>query len=103
MDEKDGVVYYLARSGDNPMKVQLHRVGLDGRKDRRLTDPAFHHTITMAPNGRHFIDVAQTHDAAPATSLMDAAGRRVAELAASDLTRSDALGLKIKPCQLGAF
>jgi dipeptidyl-peptidase-4 len=94
VDEKAGLLYYRARSGDNPMKVQLHRVGLDGRRDRRLTDPAFHHTITMAPNGKHFVDVAQTHDAAPVTRLMDAGGRPVAVLATSDLTKFDALGLK---------
>ncbi len=94
VDEKAGFLYYLARSGDNPMKVQLHRVGLDGKKDRRLTDPAFHHTITMAPNGKYFVDVAQKHDVAPVTRLMDAAGRPVAELAASDLTKFDALRMK---------
>ncbi len=94
VDEKAARLHYLARSGDNPMKVQLHRVGLDGEKDRRLTDPAFHHTIAMAPNGRYFVDVAQTHDVPPVTRLMDASGRPVAELAASDLTRFDALGMK---------
>jgi dipeptidyl-peptidase 4 len=94
VDEKAGLLYYLARSGDNPMKVQLHRVGLDGKKDRRLTDPAFHHTVTMAPNGKFFVDVAQTHDVPPVTRLMDASGRPVAELASSDLTKFNALGMK---------
>ena len=27
------------------MKLQLHRVGLDGKGDKRLTDPAFNHTV----------------------------------------------------------
>ncbi len=94
VDEKAGFLYYTARSGDNSMKVQLHRVGLDGKKDRRLTDPAFHHTITMSPNGRFFVDVAQAHDVPPVTRLMDAAGRPVAVLAASDLSKFDALGMK---------
>jgi len=30
-----------------------------------LTDPAFNHTINMAPDFKHFIDVAQTHDKPP--------------------------------------
>ena len=34
-------MYYMARDGDNYMKMQLHRVGLDGKNDKRLTDPAF--------------------------------------------------------------
>lgn len=94
IDEEAGVLYYMARDGDNPMKLQLHRVGLDGKGDRRLTDPAFNHTIDVAPDNRHFIDVAQTHDTPPATRLMDGDGKMVAELAKSDTTKFDQLGLK---------
>jgi dipeptidyl-peptidase-4 len=94
VDEKAGVLYYMARSGDNHMKLQLHRVGLDGKNDRRLTDPAFHHMVSLAPDGRHFVDVAQTHDQPPVTRLLDLQGRVAAELAKSDLTRFDSLGLR---------
>ncbi|MET0213707.1 MAG: DPP IV N-terminal domain-containing protein, partial [Vicinamibacterales bacterium] len=45
VDETAGVVFYTARDGDNHLKLQLHRVGLDGKGDVRLTDPAFHHTV----------------------------------------------------------
>jgi dipeptidyl-peptidase 4 len=101
IDENAGVLWYTARSGDNPMKLQLHRVGLDGRNDRRLTDPAFHHTANVAPNGRHFIDVSQTHHTPPFTRLMNADGQVVAELATSDMTQFKKLGLK--PVQLLKF
>jgi len=94
VDEETGMLYYLARSGDNHMKLQLHRVGLDGRGDKRLTDPAFNHLVDVAPDGKHFIDVAQTHDSPPVTRLMDTDGRVVEELAKSDLTKFDQLGLK---------
>ena len=94
VDEKAGVLYYMARDGDNHMKTQLHRVGLDGKGDKRLTDPAFNHTVTMSPDGRYFVDVAQTHDIPPVTRLHDANGVQVAELAKSDLTRFDSLGFK---------
>jgi dipeptidyl-peptidase-4 len=94
LDEKAGQLWYMARSGDNHMKLQLHRVRLDGKGDRRLTDPAFHHTISMAPDGRHFVDVAQTHDQPPVTRLLDASGKVVADLATSDLSRFDQLGLQ---------
>src|SRR5262249_45618475 len=94
VDEDAGLLYYMAHSGDNPMKLQLHRVGLDGRGDRRLTDPAFHHSVDLAPDGKHFIDVVQTHDQPPATRLVDAEGTVVAELAKSDTTKFDQLGLK---------
>ncbi|MEN3334174.1 MAG: dipeptidyl-peptidase 4 [Blastocatellia bacterium] len=94
VDEAAGGFYYLARDGDNHMKLQLHRVGLDGRGDRRLTDPAFNHTVSLAPDGRHFVDVAQTHDQPPVTRLMDADGKSIAELAKSDVTKFEQLGLK---------
>jgi len=94
VDEEAGFVYYMARDGDNHMKLQLHRVGLDGRGDRRLTDPTFLHSVDLSPDGRHFVDVAQTHDHPPFTNLMDMDGRVVAELATSDLTRFEGLGLE---------
>jgi dipeptidyl-peptidase-4 len=101
VDEAAGLLYYMARSGDNPMKLQLHRVTLDGRGDQQLTDPAFHHTIDFAPDGGHFTDVAQTHDSPPTTSLREADGRLVVELARSDLTKYQAL--KLRPVELLTF
>jgi dipeptidyl-peptidase-4 len=115
VDEDAGVVFYTARSGDNHMKMQLHRVGLDGRGDVRLTDPGFNHTIGaclggaaqgggrggpsgtscgIAPGNRYFVDTYQTHDSPPASRLVDSDGKVVAELAKSDLTKFEQLGLK---------
>jgi dipeptidyl-peptidase-4 len=94
VDEAAGLLYYTARSGDNPMKLQLHRVGLDGKGDKRLTDPAFNHTVNLAPDGKHFVDVAQTHNSPPVTRLLDAEGKLVAELGQSDLSKFNQLGLK---------
>lgn len=101
VDERAGTVWYTARDGDNPMKVQLHRVGLDGTGERRLTDPALNHQVTVAPDGRHFVDVAQAHDRPPVTRLMDAAGEQLDELATSDLTAFESLGLE--PPELFTF
>jgi dipeptidyl-peptidase 4 len=116
VDEAAGLLFYTARDGDNFLKMQLHRVGLDGGHDVRLTDPAFHHIVGacgttgsvrrarrgaaanscgISPDSRYFIDVYQTHDVPPATRVADAAtGRTVAELAHSDLTRFDELGFR---------
>jgi dipeptidyl-peptidase-4 len=94
VDEEAGLLYYLARDGDNHMKLQLHRVGLNGKGDRRLTDPAFNHAVDIAPDGKHFIDVAQTHDTPPATRLIDSDGKVIEELAKSDMTKFDQLGLR---------
>jgi dipeptidyl-peptidase-4 len=116
VDEKANALFYMARDGDNHLKLQLHRVGLDGRGDVRLTDPAFHHTVGncmprgaapmrpmmpgaggcgISPDSRFFVDVYQTHDTPPATRLVDARrGQPLAELAATDTGRFEALGLR---------
>jgi dipeptidyl-peptidase 4 len=114
IDEQAGVLFYTARDGDNHMKLQLHRVGLDGKGDLRLTDPTFHHTIGgcvsglgrgsggggaatcgISPDNRFFVDVYQAHDIPPASRLVDArSGKPVADIASSDTSKFDELGLK---------
>ena len=99
LDEANNVLFYMARDGDNYMKLQLHRVGLDGKGDVRLTDPAFTHSFGtcevgagggrggrgggaggpgggapscgISADNKYFVDVYQTHDHAPATRLVD--------------------------------
>src|SRR6185503_20275152 len=119
VDEAAGLLFYMARSGDNFMKMQLHRVGLDGRGDVRLTDPKFNHSIGtcttgggggraggaggpgggagacgISPDNKYFVDVYQTHDEAPATQIVDTTGKVVAQVAKSDMTKFEKLGLK---------
>jgi dipeptidyl-peptidase 4 len=94
VDEKKNELYYLARSGENHMKMQLHRVNLNGTKDIRLTDPKFNHNVTISPTGEHFIDVAQTHNIPPFVSLIDDKGKKVADIANSDMSNFKELGFK---------
>jgi dipeptidyl-peptidase-4 len=94
VDEARNFLFYTARDGDNFMKLQLHRVGLDGKNDKRLTDPALTHTVSASPDAKFFVDVAQTHDKAPVTRLIDSNGAMVSEIAKSDTTKFDQLGLK---------
>ncbi len=94
VDEKNKQVYYYARSGENHMKMQLHRVNLNGTNDVRLTDPKFNHSATISPNGKYFIDFAQTHNIAPFMSLMDSKGKKISEIAKSDMTEFNELGFK---------
>jgi dipeptidyl-peptidase-4 len=115
IDETAGVLFYTARDGDNPLKLQLHRVGLDGSNDRRLTDPAFHHVVgncipnlgsrpeqpavspscSIAPDSTHFVDVYQTHDTPVAARLVSATdGHVVSEVAKADATRLETMGLR---------
>ncbi len=105
VDEAAGVMFYTARDGDNYLKVQLHRVGLDGKGDLRLTDPGFTHAVGVcpapavtgcgiAPDNSFIVDVYQRHDVPPATQVLDASGRVIAQVTKSDLTRYQQIGFK---------
>ena len=94
VDETRNLLFYTARDGDNFMKLQLHRVGLDGRNDKRLTDPALTHTVSASPDAQFFVDVAQAHNIPPRTRLIDRDGIVVSELATSDTSKFDQLGLR---------
>jgi dipeptidyl-peptidase 4 len=101
IDEDAQMLYYMAHDGDNPMKLQLHRVGFDGKGDVRLTDPAFNHSIDLAPDGKHMIDTCETHDQPRTVRLLDADGKVLKELAKSDMTRFKEL--KLQPVELFTF
>lgn len=120
VDEAAGVLFYMARDGDNFMKMQLHRVGLDGKGDVRLTDPKFTHSVGncsqgggrgpgggapagpggggggcgISPDNKFIVDVFQTHDQPAATQLLDATGKVLAQLAKADTSKFDQLGLR---------
>lgn len=95
LDEDRGVMFYMARDGDNWMKSQLHRVNLDGTGDVRLTDPKFNHTVTtISADNKFFVDTFQSHNTPAATQLVDMTGKAVAQLAKADTTKFDTLGLK---------
>ncbi|MEZ5937886.1 MAG: DPP IV N-terminal domain-containing protein [Hyphomonadaceae bacterium] len=101
VDEGRGEVWYLARSGDNHMKLQLHRVKLDGTGDVRVTDPAFHHTVYLSPDHRYLVDVAQTHDAAPMSRLLNRNGKVLSTIAKSDVSAAEDKGLR--PAEMFTF
>jgi dipeptidyl-peptidase-4 len=123
LDEDRGVMFYMARDGDNWMKSQLHRVNLDGTGDIRLTDPRFNHSVGscaagggggrgggaaggagtcgVSPDNKYFIDGYETHDTPRATQLVNvasvganASSAKTVQLAKADTTKFDALGLK---------
>jgi dipeptidyl-peptidase-4 len=103
VDESAGVMYYMARDGDNYMKLQLHKVQLDGKNDRRLTDPAFMHRISFSKDGKYLIDVAMTHDQRAVTQCMDTEGKPVASCTDADgsvVPKSKVDQAKVDPSRL---
>lgn len=94
VDEKRKVLYYMARSGENHMKMQLHRVKFNGTQNKRLTNPKYNHRVQISPNKKYFIDIAQTHDIAPFMDLMSISGKKIATIVKSDMSKFNELGFK---------
>lgn len=94
VDEAANTVYYMARDGDSPYKFQLHRIKLDGSGEKRLTDPALTHQVQLAPSGKYFVDVAEAHDVAPATRLVDGEGKLIETLGQMDMTAFKSKGFQ---------
>ena len=70
VDEAAGVLFYTARDGDNHLKLQLHRVGLDGKGDVRLTDPG------VQPHGRQLHERGRRRRGAAASARRARAASR---------------------------
>lgn len=95
IDLKNNLLFYMARDGDNPYKLQLHRVGMDGKGDVRLTDPSLNHTVNVSSDGKHFVDTYESLDVPPTTVVRDENGKALATLAKSDLSTFQANKLQL--------
>ncbi len=78
--------------GEDPYFVHYYKVGLDGGDVQPLTPENGTHTVTVAKDGKHFVDSWSTTTAPPVTVLRDADGKQVAELARADVARLKAAG-----------
>jgi dipeptidyl-peptidase 4 len=86
VDEDANTLWYTAFSADRPMLAQLHRVGLDGAGEARIT-PADRHwsRFDFSPDGTRLIARGESPVDAPRTVLfsLEGAPRPVATLAES--------------------
>ncbi|MGH8085787.1 MAG: DPP IV N-terminal domain-containing protein [Lysobacter sp.] len=78
--------------GRNPYYQHFYKVGFDGGGAQLLTPEDANHTVTMSPDGEHFVDAYSTPTVAPVTVLHSADGRIVAEVARADDSRLRAIG-----------
>ena len=97
VDEKNRVIYFLAggrENGVDPYFGQFYRVGFDGSGLSLLTPENANHEISITPNGSYFIDTYSTPDTPPTSVLRDMAGKVVANLEKTDVSRLSATGWK---------
>ncbi len=96
VDEAAGSVFFTAagREGGDPYFRRLYSARLDGSRLQLLTPENADHDVSLAPDGRWFVDNYSTPDVPPVTVLRDAAGRLVMQVEKADISRLLATGWK---------
>ncbi|HEX8197616.1 MAG TPA: DPP IV N-terminal domain-containing protein [Pyrinomonadaceae bacterium] len=97
IDDKTRTIYFSAggrEAGRNPYFAHFYRVGFDGKNLQLLTPEDGHHSISLSPSGRFFIDTYSKPDTAPVSVLRDMTGKTVAEIEKVDISRLTATGWK---------
>ena len=92
VNEKTKTVYFKARK-ENSARIDLYKVGLDGKGLTRLTFGDFSHDPSLSPNGSYFITTYSNLSTPPKMALVDGNGKFVRELADSKGSEFDSYNL----------
>jgi dipeptidyl aminopeptidase/acylaminoacyl peptidase len=79
-------------TGRDPYFHHLYRIGFDGQGLTLLTPEVAHHSVSLSPDARYFVDTYSTPDTPPVTVLRDRAGKLVQTLEKADISRLVASG-----------
>jgi dipeptidyl aminopeptidase/acylaminoacyl peptidase len=97
IDDKTRTIYFAAggrEAGRNPYFVHFYSINFDGKNLKLLTPEDGHHSISLSPSGRFFIDAFSKPDTSPVYVLRDMTGKTVAEIEKADISRLTATGWK---------
>lgn len=97
VDERNRRIYFLAggrEAGRNPYFAHFYSVGFDGKNATLLTPDDGHHSISLSPNGRYFLDSYSKPDTPPVTVVRDLTGKALANVEKVDISRLTATGWK---------
>ena len=95
IDEKSRTIYFLAvgkERGRDPYFSQFYSIGFDGKNMRLLTPEDAEHSVTLAPDGRYFVDVYSTPTQPETAVLRDFDGNLVMQVAKQDISKLKASG-----------
>jgi dipeptidyl aminopeptidase/acylaminoacyl peptidase len=96
VDEDSRTVWFTGTGrtpGLDPYYQQLFKVSLDGGAPVLLTPEPANHTITLSPDGKHFVDSWSTPVEPQVAVLRDSnSGATVAPIASADISRLKAAG-----------
>lgn len=81
VDEKNGIVYFTARSRENTATRDYYRVNLDGKNLQRLTFGNFNHNfVNASPTGEYFITTYSNASSPAKMALVNNKGKIIKEL-----------------------
>ncbi|HEY6059911.1 MAG TPA: DPP IV N-terminal domain-containing protein [Gemmatimonadales bacterium] len=94
VDEAGRTLFFTGagREAGDPYFRRLYSVRMDGSRLTLLTPEDADHEVTLAPDGRYFVDSYSRPDVPPVTVLRDLAGRVVLTLERADISRLTAAG-----------
>jgi dipeptidyl aminopeptidase/acylaminoacyl peptidase len=95
VDQAGREIYFLAvgkEAGRDPYFSALYRVNFDGTDLKLLTPEDADHEVTMAPDGRAFVDVASTPTSPQTSVVRDNDGRLLLDVARQDTAKLRAAG-----------
>ena len=90
VDEKNRLIYFLANGrekGENPYLARLYRIGFDGKNLGLLTPESGNHEVSFSPSGHFVFDRYSKPDVPPVAVLRDEAGKIVADVAKTDISK----------------
>ncbi len=97
VDTTKGVVYFDANArekGEDPYYNHLYRVNLDGTGLRLLDPGDFDHHADMSASNHYFVDNYSRVNTIPATTLVDASGRKIMDLETADFSALERAGYR---------
>ncbi|QMU26774.1 S9 family peptidase [Adhaeribacter radiodurans] len=103
IDEKQGLVYYIAAEV-SPMEKQLYSVNLKGGNKKRLTEAKGTHRISMSPDFTYYLDYQSTANTPPLVSLHAApSGKLVKNLEENTQLNATLKQFDLSPLQFISF
>ncbi|MEO5815070.1 MAG: DPP IV N-terminal domain-containing protein [Gemmatimonadaceae bacterium] len=97
LDAKSRTLWYGCvgkTPGRDPYFRQLCRIGMDGKGFAIITPENGDHAVTLSPSGKYIVDTYAQPNVPPVTVLRDDAGKLLATLEKSDISRLLASGWK---------
>ncbi|MFI5155656.1 MAG: DPP IV N-terminal domain-containing protein [Chitinophagales bacterium] len=86
VDENTKTLFFKARK-ENSARIDLYKVGLDGKGMTRLTFGEFYHEPNLSPNGKYFITTYSNITTPPKMALLDNKGKLIREFGDSKGTQ----------------